>query len=49
MRFIGSSKVAVRSRPVVVFAAGRPSPYDDHVSDRLLDLRPGPLVIVSSA
>ena len=35
--------------PVVVFAAGNPSAYDDLVSDRVLDLRPGLLVIVGSA
>ena len=35
--------------PVVVFAAGTRSAYDDLVSDRLLDLRPGLLVVVASA
>jgi hypothetical protein len=35
--------------PVVVFAAGTPSAYDDLVSDRLLDLRPGLFVVVGSA
>jgi hypothetical protein len=35
--------------PVVVFAAGNPSAYDDLVSDGLLDLRPGLLVVVASA
>jgi hypothetical protein len=34
---------------VVVFAAGNPSAYDDLVSDGLLDLRPGLLVVVASA
>jgi hypothetical protein len=35
--------------PVVVFAGGAPSAYDNLVSDRVLDLRPGLLVIVDSA
>ena len=37
------------SAPVVVFAAGSPSAYDDHVSNSLLDIRPGLLIILSSA
>jgi hypothetical protein len=37
------------SAPMVVFATGRPSAYDDRVSDLLLDLRPGLLVVFGSA
>jgi hypothetical protein len=37
------------SAPVVVFAPGARSAYDDEVSDRLLDLRPGLLVIFRGA
>jgi hypothetical protein len=37
------------SAPVVVFAPGARSAYDDEVSDRLLDLRPGLLVIFRAA
>jgi hypothetical protein len=37
------------SAPIVVFATGTPSVSDDRLSDRLLELRPGLLVILGSA
>ena len=37
------------SRPTVVFAMGSPSLLDDHISDEVLTLRPGILIVVDSA
>lgn len=37
------------SRPTVVFAAGSPSLLDDRISNDVLDLRPGILIVVGSA
>jgi hypothetical protein len=37
------------SLPTVVFAAGSPSLRDERVSDDVLDLRPGILIVVGSA
>ena len=35
--------------PVAVFVGGEPSPADDRISDALLDLRPGLLVVCARA
>jgi hypothetical protein len=37
------------SLPTAVFALGTPSPLDDRISDEVLDLRPGILIVVGSA
>ena len=37
------------SLPTVVFAGGSPSLLDDRISDDVLDLRPGLLIVVGSA
>ena len=37
------------SLPTVVFAVGSPSPLDDRISNDVLDLRPGLLIVVASA
>ena len=37
------------SRPTVVFAAGCPSLLDDRISNDVLELRPGILIVVGSA
>jgi hypothetical protein len=37
------------SLPTVVFAAGSPSLLDDQISNDVLDLRPGILIVVGSA
>ena len=37
------------SLPTVVFAGGSPSQLDDRISDDVLDLRPGLLIVVGSA
>jgi hypothetical protein len=37
------------SLPTVVFAAGNPSLRDDQISNHVLDLRPGILIVVGSA
>jgi hypothetical protein len=37
------------SLPTVVFAGGSPSLLDERVSDEVLDLRPGMLIVVGSA
>ena len=37
------------SLPMVVFAGSSPSPLDDRISNDVLDLRPGLLIVVASA
>ena len=37
------------SLPTVVFAAGSPTLLDDRISNDVLDLRPGLLIVVGSA
>jgi hypothetical protein len=37
------------SLPTVVFASGSPSLLDDRISDDVLDLRPGILIVLESA
>jgi hypothetical protein len=34
------------SAPVAIFAAGRPSPEVDRLSDAVLELRPGALIVL---
>jgi hypothetical protein len=38
----------VMPAPTAVFAMGRPSPQADRVSDAILDLRPGLLIVLDS-
>lgn len=38
----------VMPAPTAVFATGRPSPQADRVSDAILDLRPGLLIVLDS-